>query len=49
MSLLQVWFWVTIAAATYVGWQLWKAPLIPDDHRHVDEFHEKTVKVVDDT
>ena len=50
MSLLQVWFWFTIAAAIYLGWQLWRAPLMPEDYgrQPVDELHEKTVRIVDE-
>jgi len=27
MSWFQVWFWYTITAAIFIGWELWRAPL----------------------
>ena len=41
MSLLQVWFWFTITAAIFVGWELSRAPLQdwrddPTSHQFVE-------------
>ena len=50
VSWFQVWFWFTIATAAYLAFELWRAPLMPDDfdRRGVDELHESTVRIVDD-
>ena len=51
MSWFQVWFWLTIATGVWVGFEIWRAPLVPSDYdrRPVDELHGATVRIVEDT
>jgi len=42
MSLLQVWFWFTITAAIFVGWELSRAPL--QDWRDDPTSHNYTTR-----